>query len=128
MGHILLAEDDAEMRWMVVEALHRDGHVVTSVSDGEGLSVQLRLALIRPPTRVPRRIDVLVSDVRMPGYSAFEVLERMDMRRWAVPVILMTAFGDAEARKRASDLGAILFDKPLALDLLRAEVNRLAVR
>lgn len=124
MAHILVAEDDYEMRWMVVEALRKDGHEVTSVPDGATLLVQI--AMTCTPAHSPRRVDVLVSDVRMPGYNAFEVLERMDRSRWNVPVILMTAFGDDEARKRAHDLGAVLFDKPLSLEALRAEVKRLA--
>jgi DNA-binding NtrC family response regulator len=123
MAHVLVAEDDFEMRWMVVEALRKDGHEVTSVPDGAALLVQIAMTCM--PAHSPKRVDVLVSDVRMPGYNALEVLERMDKRRWTLPVILMTAFGDDETRKRAHDLGAILFDKPLSLDALRAEVKRL---
>ncbi len=111
------------MRWMVVEALRKDGHEVTSVPDGAALLVHIAMTCI---ARSPKRFDVLVSDVRMPGYSAFEVLERLDRRTWSVPVILMTAFGDEETRRRAHNLGAVLFDKPLSLEALRAEVKRLA--
>ena len=43
-------------------------------------------------------------------------------------MILMTAFGDEDTRKRAERIGAVLFDKPLSLDALRAAVKRLAAR
>jgi CheY-like chemotaxis protein len=123
MAHVLVAEDDLEMRWMVVEALRKDGHEVTSVPDGAALLLQITMA--RPPAHSRTRVDVLVSDVRMPGYNALEVLERIDKALWNLPVILMTAFGDDETRKRAHAVGAVLFDKPLSLDALRAEVKRL---
>ena len=126
MARVLVAEDDFEMRAMLVEALRKDGHDVTEVSDGNSLLVHIAVACL--PAHASMRVDVIVSDVRMPGCDAFEALERMGGGKWRVPVILMTAFGDDRVRSRAHKMGAILLDKPLSLDALRAEVTRLGAR
>ncbi|HTQ48741.1 MAG TPA: response regulator [Polyangiaceae bacterium] len=126
MPRVIVAEDDPEMRRLVVEALRKDGHHVTEVSDGGRLLVQIAEAFDRDPTL--SQVDVIVSDVRMPVCNGIELLERLADARWGVPVILMTAFGDEDTRKRAARIGAVLFDKPLSLEALRDAVNRLAAR
>ena len=126
MPRVIVAEDDPEMRRLVVEALRKDGHHVTEVSDGGRLLVQIAEAFDRDPTL--SQVDVIVSDVRMPVCNGIELLERLADARWGVPMILMTAFGDEDTRKRAARIGAVLFDKPLSLEALRDAVNRLAAR
>jgi CheY-like chemotaxis protein len=126
MYRVIVAEDDPEMRRLVVEALRKDGHQVTEAADGGRLLVQIAEAFDRDPSL--SAVDVIVSDVRMPVCNGIELLERLADARWRVPMILMTAFGDEDTRKRAERLGAVLFDKPLSLDALRAAVNRLAAR
>lgn len=122
MSRVLLAEDDPDMRRLVVEALHKDGHEVLEANDGGRLLVRLAEAFDRDPTLAS--VDVIVSDVRMPVCSGLELMERLFEARWRVPVILMTAFGDDETRRRAQLVGAVLFEKPLVLDELRAAVLR----
>ena len=126
MCRVIVAEDDPEMRRLVVEALRKDGHQVTEAADGGRLLVQIAEAFDRDPTL--SAVDVIVSDVRMPVCNGIELLERLADARWRVPVILMTAFGDEDTRKRAARIGAVLFDKPLSLEALRDAVNRLGVR
>ncbi|HEX8790560.1 MAG TPA: response regulator [Polyangiaceae bacterium] len=123
MCRVIVAEDDPEMRRLVVEALRKDGHQVTEAADGGRLLVHIAEAFDRDPSL--SLVDVIVSDVRMPICTGLELLERLADARWRVPMILMTAFGDEDTRRRAERLGAILFDKPLSLDALRAAVNRL---
>lgn len=61
----------------------------------------------------------LVADVRMPGMSGLELLEWLNARRAGVPVIFITAHGDAEAHERASRAGAVLFlEKPFDDEVL----------
>jgi DNA-binding response OmpR family regulator len=117
-ARILVAEDDAEMRRLVADALRKDGYEVTEASDGGRLLVEVT-ALYQHPERQP---DLIVSDVRMPICTGLAILEQMRRAHWTMPVILMTAFGDDETRTRADMLGAILFDKPFALDDLRTAV------
>jgi DNA-binding response OmpR family regulator len=126
LARVLVAEDDAEMRRLVVEALRKDGHEVLEASDGGRMLVKLAEAYDTDPTL--DLVDVIVSDVRMPVCSGLDLLERLAEARWQVPCILMTAFGDDETRQRAENIGALLFDKPMSLDVLRAAVKRLARR
>ena len=115
--HVLLAEDDPEMRELMAWALRRDGYEVQEVGDGnEVLQV---LGLVEGEDGGP---DLLVSDVRMPGLSGLEVLERLRRSRDDLPVILVTAFGDLETHAKAQRLGAEVLDKPFDLDDLRKRV------
>ena len=67
-------------------------------------------------------IDLVVADIRMPAYSGIEILERLRAKQVAIPVFLMTAFGDADTRRHALMLGALLFDKPFPMAALRSAV------
>jgi CheY-like chemotaxis protein len=124
MGRVLVAEDDPEMRRLVVEALRKDGHHVEEAADGGRLLVKLAEAFQRDPSLA--LIDVIVSDIRMPVCSGLDLLEKVVSARWRIRVVLMTAFGDDETRRRAEALGAVLFDKPLSLEALRLAVKQLA--
>jgi len=126
MCRVLLAEDDREMRRLVVEALRKDGHDVIEASDGGRLLVRLAELFDKDPSMAA--VDIIVSDVRMPICSGLELIERMFEARWKVPCILMTPFGDEEIRGRAEAVGALLLDKPLRLDDLREAVRRIARR
>ena len=123
-GRVLVAEDDSEMRRLVVEGLRKDGHDVTEAADGGWLFVKLAEACHHDPLRPA--VDCIVSDVRMPTCGGLDLLERLiDVSR-SVPVILMTAFGDDELRARTDRIGALLIEKPLSLEALRSAVWRLA--
>jgi CheY-like chemotaxis protein len=124
MCRVLVAEDDPDMRRLVVEALRKDGHQVTEAADGGRLLVHIAEAFDRDP--MLSLIDVIVADVRMPVCTGLEIVERLAGSRWRVRTILMTAFGDDDTRQRAARIGATLFDKPLDLEALREAVQRLA--
>jgi len=126
MSRVLVAEDDPEMRRLVVEALRKDGHEVLEATDGGRMLVRLAEAFDRDPALLS--VDVIVSDMRMPVCSGLDLLERLAEARWRIPCILMTAFGDDETRKRVDRIGAVLLDKPLSQDVLRATVRRQARR
>jgi len=126
MSRVLVAEDDPEMRKLVVEALRRDGHEILEASDGQQMLV--RLAELFDQDATMCAVDIIVTDVRMPMCSGLDVVERLAEARWKIPCILMTAFGDDEVRWRAQSVGATLLDKPLSLDDLREAVARIARR
>ena len=123
---IIVAEDDSETRWLVTEALRVDGYEVTSLSDGGRLLVTLAHEMV--DRNGADLMDLLVSDIRMPVCSGMQILEQLRAAHWSMPVILMTAFGDAAARDHARSLGAVLFDKPFDLDDLRMAVGFLLRR
>ncbi|MBJ6763698.1 response regulator [Corallococcus sp. H22C18031201] len=118
---ILLAEDDDAMRALLVRALSRAGHTVVEVEDGFELSDYVEMMAGQGGSLEPP--DVIVSDVRMPGCSGLEVLARLRRRGLTCPVLLLSAFADAETHAEAQRLGAhALLDKPVDLDVLRAAV------
>jgi DNA-binding response OmpR family regulator len=117
-ARVLLAEDDAEMRALIAEALRSDGHEVVEVSDGWQLLQSLATRSL--PSDDDAGIDLLISDIRMPGKNGLDVLAGMRWADWPMPVILITAFGDAKTHAEARRLGAAaVFDKPFELDDLR---------
>jgi DNA-binding response OmpR family regulator len=120
---VLVADDDAEMRRLVAESLRKDGHEVVEESDGGRLLV--RIAAIYSFDRTIDPFDLIVTDIRMPICSGLDIVKGLRDAHWKTPVILMTAFGDDETRRRASDLDALLFDKPFQMGALRAVVRGL---
>ena len=118
---VLVAEDDAEMRRVVTDALRKDGYDVREAPDG-GRLLNAITALYANPAAM---VDLIVSDIRMPICGGLQIVESLRQARWNIPVILMTAFGDDETRAQAMRLGALLFDKPFAMADLRAVVRSL---
>ena len=120
-GLILIAEDDAEMRRLVAEGLRDEGYRVAEASSGAQLLAYLRTAAYYG---VPDLPDLVLSDVRMPGWSGLEVLAILDGLDTKTPVVLMTAFGDLELRLHAMEFGArALLDKPFDMDELKDVIS-----
>jgi CheY-like chemotaxis protein len=118
---IALADDDREMRRFIAEELSAAGHSVVEVQGGDEL-----LQLLRACHAGERaRIDLVVSDIRMPGRTGLSVLQELRAASWAVPFIVMTSFGDEAAHAEAKRLGALaVFDKPLDIEeLLRVAIT-----
>lgn len=113
---VLVAEDDDDMRRLVVEALQKDGYDVGAVPDGGRLLVALGRELLG---HGEVGTDLLIADVRMPVCSGLQIVRKLRGARCLVPVILMTAFGDEAIREHAKTLGAMLFDKPFEIGDLR---------
>jgi DNA-binding response OmpR family regulator len=114
--HVLLAEDDPEMRTLVADALRRDGFEIEEVEDGRQLWIR---------TLNPGGYDLVVSDVRLPIVDGLSVIEDLRGRGDRTAVILMTAFGDDTTHARAAEYAALLFDKPFEIGELRAAARRL---
>jgi DNA-binding response OmpR family regulator len=121
-ARVLLAEDDAEVRRLLTQALRRDGYDVIAVSTAEDLLGVLSASEAASPPGEPP--DLIVSDIRMPGISGLEMLGVLRQGERPPPVILITAFGDSETHAKAARLGAeFVFDKPFDLSDLRAAVR-----
>ena len=121
---ILVAEDDDAMRGMLASMLRRYDYEVIEASDGLSLITQLEAEAAGRSSGPP--IELVISDVRMPGRSGLEVLEDLRAQHRNMPFILITAFGDPETHAAARRLGAIaVLDKPFELDHLRALVCNL---
>ena len=67
---------------------------------------------------------LILSDINMPGMSGLELLPKAKAARPDVPVIMITAYGDAETKRKALEGGAeALLTKPIDFGLLRSEIE-----
>lgn len=67
---------------------------------------------------------LILSDINMPGMSGLEMLPKAKAARPDVPVIMITAYGDAETKRKAFEGGAeALLTKPIDFSLLRSEID-----
>lgn len=117
----LLVEDDRDMRRLLGWMLRGEGLEVVEADGGVEL-----LDWINRTGGDPWRhfFDLIVSDVNMPDLTAIEVLGALRCRTSKAPVILITAFADAEMRREAGELGACaILDKPLGRNDLRAALR-----
>jgi len=126
-ARVLLAEDDSELRALIAQALRGDGYQVLEVADGAALVDRLAEAVSADGSL--DGFDLVVSDIRMPGFTAIDVLSAMRPFLARTPVVLITAFGDARTHERAKKLGAsAVIDKPFDLDELRVSLRELLRR
>jgi DNA-binding response OmpR family regulator len=123
-GRILVAEDDDEMRSLLASCLSKDGHEVVQAADGEEL-----VDIVTRSLQNALPIDLVISDVRMPGLNGFEAVEWLRALGCRAPVILITAFGDRRTHLDGVRLGVVrVLDKPFELDELRTLARQLFER
>jgi CheY-like chemotaxis protein len=118
MARILLADDDQATRDLVRRALEADGHRVELTHDGTEALDKLGVA--------PEAIDVLVSDVHMPGIDGVELARRATKCAPKVRLLLMSGFAEELERAKmieAPHLAVIM--KPFTLEQMRAAVRNL---
>ena len=90
--------------------------------------------MARPAGSIALRVTgvvpgLVVSDLQMPGATGLDVLHWLSRWLRGVPVILITAFGDARTHERAAKLGAAeVMDKPFDLEALRSRVRAILSR
>lgn len=123
MSTILLADDEARIRRLVIDFLKRDGHTVLDAADGEQA-----IALF---DRQPGKFDLVILDVMMPGADGFTVLrhirEAEDARR--IPVMMLTARAeDADEVYGLSSGADDYVTKPFSPLVLAARVKTLLER
>ena len=69
-------------------------------------------------------IILILSDINMPGMSGLELLPKAKAMRPDVPIIMITAYGDAETKQKALENGAeALLTKPIDFAMLRTEID-----
>jgi len=119
-SRLLVAEDDRDLRDLLVAGLRADGYDIVEVATGlELLDALMKSALATNG----HAFDLVISDVRMPGLSGVDALAKLGHGTRAAPVLFITAFGDDEVHEQARQAGAIdVLDKPIDIDDLRAFV------
>ena len=82
------------------------------------------IALQRLNDADDRSLILILSDINMPGMSGLELLPKARATRTDVPIIMITAYGDAETKRKALDGGAeALLTKPIDFVTLRNEID-----
>jgi len=82
------------------------------------------LALQRIADAGDQSIILILSDINMPGMSGLELLPKAKAMRPDVPIIMITAYGDAETKRQALEKGAeALLTKPIDFGTLRSEID-----
>jgi two-component system response regulator HydG len=116
---LLLVDDDPELCHLVGYGLEPQGiHVVAHRSGADGFAFV-----------VANEVDVVVTDLTMPGMHGFELIDRIVANRPELPVIVLTGAGDFENAVGAMRAGAYdLVTKPVDLAALALAVRRAAER
>ena len=118
---ILVVDDEAD-----VEALFRQ-HFRRELRDGRFVMEFAQsgaAALQRIANAEGASLILILSDINMPGMSGLELLPRAKEMRPDVPVIMVTAYGDAETKRKALENGAeALLTKPIDFSSLRTEIE-----
>jgi CheY-like chemotaxis protein len=82
------------------------------------------MALQRITDAADVSIILILSDINMPGMSGLELLPKAKAMRPDVPIIMITAYGDAETKRKALENGAeALLTKPIDFGALRSEID-----
>ena len=82
------------------------------------------MALQRITDAGDRSLILILSDINMPGMSGLELLPKAKAARPDVPIIMITAYGDAETKRQALEKGAeALLTKPIDFKTLRGEID-----
>ncbi len=113
-GHIVVVEDDAEMRSIIREVVENDGFDVTAVSNGEALIAMLG----------HHHPDLVILDLTLPGIHGLDVLRRLQADSRPVPTIVVSGRGAETDRVVGLELGADDYlAKPFSHSELLARVH-----
>src|SRR5690349_2174754 len=83
-------------------------------------------ALVRLAEEIQPTLVAVLSDINMPGMDGLELLGEIKQLRPELPVMMVTAYGDDERRRRARELGASEFiNKPVDSDQLKEQLGQL---
>jgi two-component system cell cycle response regulator CpdR len=116
MAKILIAEDNEDIRSLVVRALSDDGHELTATADGD--------AALDEITRHHGGFDLVLSDVKMPVMDGIALALAVGKDHPEIPIMLMTGYADQRERTRGLD--ALVHDiiaKPFSLDQIKCAVR-----
>src|SRR5246127_5411246 len=115
MPAILIVEDEAKMRRLLELNLGEEGFATFSAEDAEA---GLKLLRENP-------VDLVVTDLKLPGMNGLEFLQTIKRQNAALPVVVMTAFGSVETAVEAMKAGASDYVlKPFSLTEMRMVIHK----
>jgi CheY-like chemotaxis protein len=118
---VLVVDDEPDVEALFRQHFRRDLRAERFAMD---FAMSAAEALARIAGTIERSLILILSDINMPGMSGLEMLPKVREMRPDVPVIMITAYGDPETRRKAIEGGATgLLTKPIDFALLREEID-----
>jgi CheY-like chemotaxis protein len=118
---ILVVDDEPDIEHLFRQQFRRDlrsGRFTMEFAESAQEALD-RIAVVTDQTLI-----LILSDINMPGMSGLELLPRAKAARPDVPIIMITAYGDAETKRKALERGAeSLLTKPIDFVMLRSEID-----
>jgi two-component system, response regulator, stage 0 sporulation protein F len=120
---ILVVDDEPDVADLFRQQFRRESrqgkYVMHFAASGEE-------ALDRLAEEIQPALVAVLSDINMPGMDGLELLDAIKQRRPDLPVMMVTAYGDDERRRRACELGAFEFiTKPVDFGQLKEQLRQL---
>ncbi|QHO75197.1 response regulator [Bradyrhizobium sp. CCBAU 051011] len=118
---VLVVDDEPDVEALFRQQFRRDLRAQRFVMDFAS-SAPDALARVGSPTE--HSLILILSDINMPGMTGLEMLPKVKEMRPEVPVIMITAYGDADTKRKALENGATdLLTKPIDFAALRQEID-----
>ena len=118
---VLVVDDEPDVEALFRQQFRRDLRAQRFVMD---FAISASDALARIAGTIEQSLILILSDINMPGMTGLEMLPKVREMRPDVPVIMITAYGDPETKRKAIEGGAEgLLTKPIDFTLLREEID-----
>jgi CheY-like chemotaxis protein len=118
---VLVVDDEPDVEALFRQQFRRDLRSQRFMMDFASSASD---ALKRIASTIEQSLILILSDINMPGMTGLEMLPKVKEMRPEVPVIMITAYGDPDTRRKALENGASgLLTKPIDFTLLREEID-----
>jgi CheY-like chemotaxis protein len=118
---ILVVDDEPDVELLFRQQFRRDLRAGRFTMD---FAQSASMALQRIAEAHDQSLILILSDINMPGMSGLELLPKAKAMRPDVPIIMITAYGDAETKRKALENGAeALLTTPIDFGMLRGEIE-----
>ena len=118
---VLVVDDEPDVEALFRQQFRKDLRAQRFAMDFANSAAD---ALSRIASTLEQSLILILSDINMPGMTGLEMLPRVKQMRPDVPVIMITAYGDPDTRRKAIESGASgLLTKPIDFALLREEID-----
>ena len=115
---VLVVDDEPDVEALFRQQFRRDLRAQRFVMD---FAISAADALTRIADPIEQTLILILSDINMPGMTGLEMLPKVREMRPDVPIIMITAYGDPETKRKAIEGGATgLLTKPIDFTLLRS--------
>jgi len=118
---VLVVDDEPDVEPLFRQQFRHDLRAQRFVMD---FANSAATALARIAATIEQSLILILSDINMPGMTGLEMLPKVREIRPDVPVIMITAYGDPETKRKAIESGATgLLTKPIDFTMLREEID-----